>query len=393
MARDARDTRAEKIHMTAPEGAPFGPGGVLVGGLEVADGEAARTWADLLTEAGFVPDALPVVVHRTAHGALARLHPQTLARLTPGHETLDLRSRHPDLRRGDGGDLRREILLALLAAPVPLAFPDIEEFASALRMREDIATAAARTVLDFGTREADRPHEWWAWREDAGFVLRPGAPIAEALRQATQPPPGGRRYSFSCYRATEYVILLGIAQELARSNPDLLAALQARWERAPIQSGRFHDVFLRETGTNADPLPERWYVPGDRVWFRNPDETSSDVAGYEGSWTFYLGDGRFANLWKPDAPFTFEGKCVELYHWRDAVVDGPDGEPAIDEARVEALVARTLGDPAARARALAATLRLRDPKGVRAGGGCLDTTREAPRWVRPGTADLVLPPA
>jgi hypothetical protein len=41
---------------------------------------------------------------------------------------------------------------------------------------------------------------------------------------------------------------------------------------------------------------------------------------------------------------------------------------------------------------LARMVRLRDPKGVYEEGGCIDTTREYPRCVRPGTADIVLPP-
>jgi hypothetical protein len=35
--------------------------------------------------------------------------------------------------------------------------------------------------------------------------------------------------------------------------------------------------------------------------------------------------------------------------------------------------------------------RLRDPQGVYAQGGCMDTSRESPRWVRPDTTDIVLP--
>ena len=38
-------------------------------------------------------------------------------------------------------------------------------------------------------------------------------------------------------------------------------------------------------------------------------------------------------------------------------------------------------------------LRLREPKGVYQSGGCIDSSREYPRWVCPGTADMVLPAA
>jgi hypothetical protein len=36
-------------------------------------------------------------------------------------------------------------------------------------------------------------------------------------------------------------------------------------------------------------------------------------------------------------------------------------------------------------------MQLRDKFGVYADGGCVDTTREYPRWVCPGTSDIILP--
>ena len=84
-------------------------------------------------------------------------------------------------------------------------------------------------------------------------------------------------------------------------------------------SGRFHDTFLHEYGSLAEPLPQRFYVPGDRLWFRNPDSASSDVEGYEGSWVFYLGGGLFNNFWERDQPFTLTSKCVEIHHWQHAL--------------------------------------------------------------------------
>src|SRR5690606_16260938 len=157
---------------------------------------------------------------------------------------------------------------------------------------------------------------FWRYAETSGFTLKEGVSLIEALRLTTQPDRSNRLYSFSCYRATEYVILLAVAQELEASNPAQLAQLQRQWETRAIMSGQFHDVFLRELGSCSDPLPPMYYVPGDRLWFRNPDGHSSNVEGYEGSWVFYLGDGLFTNFWKRDQPFTVTTKCVELFHWR-----------------------------------------------------------------------------
>ena len=188
------------------------------------------------------------------------------------------------------------------------------------------------------------------------------------------------------------MILLAIAQELETCNPPLLAALQQRWERRAIMSGKFHDVFLREYGSMEQPLPPKYYVPGDRLWFRNPDEHSSDVSGYEGSWVFYIGNGLFTNFWKREQPYTLTAKCLELFHWRHATYTDDAGELRINEDIVEAGVKASSADPAETARILELMLRMRDPKGVYQSGGCIDTSRESPRWMCAGTADMALPP-
>jgi hypothetical protein len=288
-------------------------------------------------------------------------------------------------------DLEREIVLAMLAAPKPLRFPSFAEFLSSVAIRRNIVQAARRTQLAFGTSHAERPPSHWTYDEDLGFTILPGKPLIEALRLATQPDASdGNLYAFSCYRATEYVILLGIAQELERVNPPLLAALQRQWETKAIMSGRYHDVFLQEFGSMEEPLPQRWYVPGDRVWFRNPDEASADASGYEGSWVIYLGDGLFANFWKRNAPYTFTRKCVEIYHWRHSTYLDSEGDLRMDESKVEEHVRRTMSDPAELVRVIERMARLRDGRGVYDEGGCIDVSREFPRCVCPGTADIAL---
>jgi hypothetical protein len=187
------------------------------------------------------------------------------------------------------------------------------------------------------------------------------------------------------------VMLLGIAEELAHCNPALYHQLENLWTRRPIMSGEFHEVFLREQGTMDAPLPPRYFVPGDRVWFRNPDEASAEASGYEGSWVIYLGEGLFTNFWKHDQPYTLADKCLEIFHWRHATYRDADGDVRMDEAKVETLVAATLLDPAENARIQTLMQRYREARGVYVDGGCLDTTREFARWVHPGTTDMVLP--
>lgn len=148
---------------------------------------------------------------------------------------------------------------------------------------------------------------------------------------------------------------------------------------------------MSEYGSLSDPLPVGYYVPGDRVWFRNPDAASSDVTGYEGSWVFYLGGGLFSNFWKQGQPYTLTEKCVEIYHWRHCTYVDPAGETRIDERQVENYVRKTLVLPREIETVMARMVRLRDPQGVCMDGGCIDASREFPRFVCPGTADLSLP--
>ncbi|MBS3935077.1 MAG: hypothetical protein KGZ43_02800 [Sulfuritalea sp.] len=291
-------------------------------------------------------------------------------------------------------DLDRLILLALLRSPVVLEFAGCDGLVSAIRVRRNIVKAARVTALAFDTSDAaERPADCWLYHEDTGFVVRPGHALIDALRKATQPDVSGQMYAFSCYRATEYVILLGLAEELQACNPALLARLQKQWETRAIQSGRFHDIFLHEYGSMEAPLPPRFYVPGDRVWFRNPDRASSDVLGYEGSWVISLGGGLFSNFWQRERPYTLSGKCLELYHWRDGVCSDNGADLWMDEERVAACVRATQANPAQTRAILERMMRLRDPKGVYAKGGCIDTTRESPRGVCPGGVPLELPDA
>lgn len=289
-------------------------------------------------------------------------------------------------------DLEREIVLSMLAAPRALHFPSAAEFLSAVAIRRNIVLAARRTQLAFGTAQAERPPSHWTYDEERGFTLIAQQPLIEALTLATQPDAGdGTLYSFSCYRASEYVMLLGIAQELERVNPLLLAALQRQWESRSIQSGAFHDVFLVEYGSLESPLPLGYYVPGDRVWFRNPDEHSSDASGYEGSWVIYLGNGMFSNFWRRDRPYGLVDKCVEIYHWRHATFVDSAGDLRMNEDIVEARIAQTMADPPSLATIVERMTRLRDPRGSYADGGCIDFSRECARNVCLHSANILLP--
>uniref|UniRef100_E6QSJ0 Putative lipoprotein n=1 Tax=mine drainage metagenome TaxID=410659 RepID=E6QSJ0_9ZZZZ len=288
-------------------------------------------------------------------------------------------------------DLEREILLSMLAGPEAFDHPSYSELASAVRIRKNIVEAARKTVLAFDTEEAERPSDYWAYSEESGFTILPGKPLITALQAATQPSTSGKLYSFSCYRATEYVILLALAQELQITNPKLHHQLQKQWENRAIKSGEFHDIFMREYGSMTAPLPPKYYVPGDRLWFRNPNELSANIMGYEGSWVFYLGNGLFSNFWKQDQPYTMTAKCLEVFHWRNATYADEAGTFRINETIVEELAHTSMNNQLEIEQILQEMLNFREPQGVYISGGCIDTSREYPRYVCPETCDLILP--
>lgn len=331
-------------------------------------------------------DVLP-----TGSGWCFKLTSSAWAAFTPGFDTLALHTRLGEQRWSQ--DL--ETVLSMLAAPVGLVFPSFDELCAHVDVRKNICQAGARTTLAFATETAERPAQFWHYSDETGFVLTPGTHLIDALVAATQPAVSGELFSFSCYRATEYVLLLGMAQTLGTFNPDLLSALENVWQTKAIASGRFHDTFLTEVGSLEHPLPQTYYVPGDRVWFRNPDETSADVVGFEGSWVVYLGKGRFTDFWRPTSSYTLEDKCLEIYFWRHAIRHHANGEAFIDESAVWQQMAQLdAGDihtQEVRAQILTRMKRYRDGRGIYADGGCIDATREHPQFMCPGTCTIVLP--
>jgi hypothetical protein len=369
--------------------------GIHVLGTTAAEvNEAARAFLDRLCELG-VDQHVELAMGTFSNSPMVeiRLKKCSAEELTPDCDTTQIcRKLNLDTER-DRCDLEREILLAMLNAPIPFEFPSFAELVSSVRMRKNIVAAARKTALAFATSEAERPSEYWIYDEDRGFVVRPGKPLEDALQKATQPDQCGTVYSFSCYRATEYVIELAIAQEAAVCNPELHGKLQRQAETRAIKSGEFHRVFCREYGSRTEPLPLRYFVPGDRTWFRNPDIHSSDASGYEGSWVFYLGNCLFTNFWKRGKTFSLTMKCLEMFHWRDGTFLDDNGDLRMNESIVEARVQDTLKDPKKVEQILEKMERLYDPAGVYADGGCIDISREYPRWVRPESTDIVLPDA
>jgi len=63
----------------------------------------------------------------------------------------------------------------------------------------------------------------------------------------------------------------------------------------------------------------------------------------------------------------------------------------MNEDIVEERVRDTFANPVEKARILERMMRMRDPQGVYAEGGCIDSTRECVRWICSGTSDIEIP--
>ncbi len=357
------------------------PAGIVItgeqqGSLELAEHELLN----ILTQYGLSDCSMIEVIRNGKTGGLGlRLEQNTFERLCPDFQTLDLHGDTQGKSASPEQALAQETLIALLAAPKPMVFSSVQVLESHLRVRLNIAQAAAKTSLAFHTEAAERPLDYWVEHPEHGFILRPDASLIEAIVAATQPEHTGRLYDFSCYRASEYLVLLGIAQEAQVVNPQFLAALEAECRIKVPRSGIFHEKFLIEYGSSDDPVPMKYYVPGDRVWFKNPDIVSSNIIGFEGSWVFYMGRGLFSNFWNREQPFDLESKCLEVFHWRDGACKTIEGEVFMNEEIVAQQVAQTRQDPVKLSEVMKQMMAYRDPLGVYEGGGCIDSTREFPK--------------
>lgn len=313
------------------------------------------------------------------HGIEARLRLWYFDLWCPDFDTLQIRT----LARGLGmvgmQTLEQEILLTMLAAPQVMTFASVSQLESHIRVRVNIAEAAFKTSLAFNTEAAERPQEFWRQDPVHGFVIRNDVSLIDALIAATQPEVTGKKYEFSCYRAAEYLVLLGLAKEARRINPTYLNEMEKQCRLKILRADPFHITYLYEYGTPERPIPMKYYVPGDRLWFKNPDNQSSNVKGFEGSWVFYLGGGLFSNFWENEKPFDLETKCLEIYHWRNGTCKDSCGVLSMDEDLVSQHVINTKNSPEQLANVLSKMMAYRDPAGVYENGGCIDSTREIPR--------------
>jgi hypothetical protein len=304
-----------------------------------------------------------------------------LIEVTPNFNTLDISTKL-------GFWLEREIILSMVRSPLTYFFPNCDEFFASVRMRHNAANAARITQITFDTESALRPLDYWTYVDNTGFILNKNKNLIDALRKTIHPEEGSILYSFSCSRACEYVVLLALTQELEETNPELLSDIERKWRTTPLLGTDFDNAFIREQGSYKTPFPIRFYVPGDRLWFRNPDEQSTNVTGFEGSWVIYLGGGRFSNYWDFTDPTSIEQKCLEVFHWRNGVVRLNNGEYWMDEPLVAEYVKKSLANPQECNTIVSQMMKLHDESGIYKDGGFISSTRDEVRWICKSTSQI-----
>jgi hypothetical protein len=300
-----------------------------------------------------------------------------LLALCPDFDTTNittfLRTHQPNRDRA----LISEIILAMALSPDVVYFGSEQELKSNLRMRCTVVQVASRTELNFDTSSITRPQAYWIYTKENGFLLRQGVSLADGLERALCPDVSGFTYAFSCQRASEYLILYAVVCELQKVNKTGLNDVEQQWRKRALTGDDFLFRFLGERGTRENPMPMRYYIPGDRIWFKNPDDHSSDLEGFEGSWVIYLGGGRFCNLWDRHRPYTLEEKCLEIYYWSQCVEVSPAGILWMNEAVVKEQVEKALHEQDLSGPILKKMMVYRDPTGVYADGGCIDLSRDS----------------
>jgi hypothetical protein len=287
--------------------------------------------------------------------------------------TIFLRTHQPNRDRA----LISEIILAMALSPDVVYFGSEQELKSNLRMRCTVVQVASRTELNFDTSSITRPQAYWIYTKENGFLLRQGVSLADGLERALCPDVSGFTYAFSCQRASEYLILYAVVCELQKVNKTGLNDVEQQWRKRALTGDDFLFRFLGERGTYENPMPMRYYIPGDRIWFKNPDDYSSDIEGYEGSWVIYLGSGRFCNLWDRHRPYTLEEKCLEIFYWSKSTAVNDSGVLFMNEAVVKQQVEKALHEQDLSGPILKKMMVYRDPTGVYAEGGCIDLSRDS----------------
>ena len=165
-------------------------------------------------------------------------------------------------------------------------------------------------------------------------TLRPDKPLLDAM---TDFFINQEQCSVGCYTATKIVIIQGVLDYYARIKKD--PAMVEQIKKTLMRDGEvLVDIepdamwnFLRDTKQSSQSVVGKLltvqfdvapynFIPGDWVYFVNPDSETADLSGYEGSNSIYMGRGRFDDFYNDNNHhYLYTEKLKEVYNWRFGV--------------------------------------------------------------------------
>lgn len=139
-----------------------------------------------------------------------------------------------------------------------------------------------------------------------------------------------RKYSIGCLAAARLLMLQGILDYYNRvsPNPEMLSFILEK-----IKKGGFKLYDIDPDRHNPkgklliieEKIPAKNIIPGDWLYFKNPDKISREKFGYEGSNVIYLGNNKFVDFYNSNNHgYTIEEKFHSVYQWRNGVFDKED---------------------------------------------------------------------
>ena len=229
---------------------------------------------------------------------------------------------------------KKEIVLALMHPGRKTEFSgkacNLEAFQDHVHVRQMIVAWAENLEWKFPDgQSASWNRAYWI-----DGTLRPGKPLLDAM---TDFFINQEQCSVGCYTATKIVIIQGVLDYYARIKKDMVMVEQIK--KTLMRDGEvLVDIepdamwnFLRDIKQSSqsavgklltvqfDVAPYN-FVPGDWVYFVNPDSETADLSGYEGSNSIYMGRARFDDFYNDNNHhYLYTEKLKEVYNWRYGV--------------------------------------------------------------------------
>ena len=229
---------------------------------------------------------------------------------------------------------KKEIVLALMQSGRRTAFSgkscNFEAFEDHIHVRQMIVAWAENRHWTFPEGSDAKWNETY-WKDG---TLKPGKPLLEAM---TDFFINEKSCSVGCYTATKIVIIQGTLdyyqrikqdidkadqiKKILRSDGEVLVNIEpdSMWKffKKDHPATSINNGKLLTVKAGVAPLN---FVPGDWVYFINTDAESSNISGYEGSNSIYMGRGKFDDFYDDNGHYFFyNDKLREIYNWRHGV--------------------------------------------------------------------------